>query len=66
MQKGARMKITMFEIEANAEDLRASRSVAETLAMAIGRIADAFCGLDDTIGEPEKSTEENDHDVVLL
>ena len=25
------MKITMFEIEANAEDLRASRSVAETL-----------------------------------
>lgn len=38
------MKITMFEIEANAEDLRASRSVTETLAMAIGRIADVFCG----------------------
>ena len=47
------MKITMFEIEANAEDLRASRSVAETLAMAIGRIADAFCGIGDTIEEVE-------------
>lgn len=54
------MKITMFEIEANAEDLRASRSVAETLAMAIGRIADAFCGIGDTIEEatPEPDEEE--------
>ena len=53
------MKITMFEIEANAEDLRASRSVAETLAMAIGRIADAFCGIGDTI---EKATPEPDEE----
>ena len=45
------MKITMFEIEANAEDLRASRSVAETLAMAIGRIADAFCGIGEAVEE---------------
>lgn len=54
------MKITMFEIEATAEDLRASRSVAETLAMAIGRIADAFCGIGDTIEEatPESDEEE--------
>ena len=54
------MKITMFEIEANTEDLRASRSVAETLAMAIGRIADAFCGIGDTIEEatPEPDEEE--------
>lgn len=56
------MKITMFEIEANAEDLRASRSVAETLSMAIGRIADAFCGIGDTIEEatPEHDEEEED------
>ena len=45
------MKITMFEIEATAEDLKASRSVAETLAMAIGRIADAFCGYGETVEE---------------
>lgn len=45
------MKITMFEIEANAEDLRASRSVAETLAMAIARIADAFCGYGEAVEE---------------
>ena len=53
------MKITMFEIEANAEDLRASRSVAETLAMAIGRIADAFCGYGDAVEEvePEEAEE---------
>jgi hypothetical protein len=50
----------MFDIEANAEDLRASRSVAETLSMAIGRIADAFCGIGDTIKEatPEPDEEE--------
>ena len=54
------MKITMFDIEANAEDLRASRSVAETLTMAIGRIADAFCGIGETIEEatPEPDEEE--------
>ena len=53
------MKITMFEIEANAEDLRASRSVAETLSMAIGRIADAICGYGETVEEvePEEAEE---------
>ena len=56
------MKITMFDIEANAEDLRARRSVAETLALVIGRIADAFCGIGDTIKEatPEPDEEEED------
>ena len=51
------MKITMFEIEANAEDLRASRSVAETLTLAIGRIADVFCGYGETSEEaaPEEA-----------
>lgn len=51
------MKITMFNIEATAEDLKASRSVAETLAMAIGRIADAFCGYGDAVEEaaPEEA-----------
>ena len=55
------MKITMFEIEANAEDLRASRSIAETMAMSISRIADriadAFCGYGETVGEaaPEEA-----------
>ena len=47
------MKITMFEIEENAEDLRASRSIAETMAMGIGRIADriadAICGYGETV-----------------
>ena len=55
------MKITMFEIEANAEDLRASRSVAETMAMGIGRIADriadALYGYGETVEEaaPEEA-----------
>ena len=49
------MKITMFEIEANAEDLRASRSVAETLAMGISRIADR---IEDAIGGYRDTVEE--------
>ena len=51
------MKITMFDIEANAEDLKASRSVAETLSLAIARIADAFCGYGEAVEEaaPEKA-----------
>ena len=54
------MKITMFEIEANAEDLRASRSVAESLAMAIGRIADAFCGYGEAVEEATPEEEGNE------
>lgn len=56
------MKITMFEIEANAEDLRASRSIAETMAMGIGRIADriadAIGGYRETVEEVEPEEEE--------
>ena len=51
------MKITMFEIEATAEDLKASRSVAETMAMGISmiadRIADAIGGYGETVEEVE-------------
>ena len=52
------MKITMFEIEASADDLRASRSVAESLTMAIQRVTDAFCGIGETIGEVEQEEDE--------
>ena len=51
----------MFEIEATADDLRASRSVAETMAMGIGRIADriadAIYGYGETVEEaaPEEA-----------
>lgn len=52
------MKITMFEIEATAEDLKASRSVAETLSMAIERVIDVFCGIGETNGEVEQEEDE--------
>ena len=51
------MKITMFDIEASADDLRASRSVAESLTMAIQRATDAFCGIGETVGEAEQEEE---------
>ena len=54
------MKITMFEIEASADDLRASRGVAESLTMAIQRVTDAFCEIGETIGEVEQEQEETD------
>ena len=52
------MKMTMFEIEASADDLRASRSVAESLTMAIQRVTDAFCGIGETIGAGEQEEDE--------
>ena len=52
------MKITMFDIEASADDLRASRSVAESLTMALQRVTDAFCGIGETIGEVEQEEDE--------
>lgn len=48
------MKMTMFEIEASADDLRASRTVAESLTMALQRVTDAFCGIGETVGEVEQ------------
>lgn len=38
------MKITMTSIEASAEDLRASRTLADTVSVALGRIANAIAG----------------------
>ena len=37
------MKITITEIEATAEDLRANRTLAEAISMAFSRIADTIC-----------------------
>ena len=37
------MKITITEIEATAEDLRASRTLADALSMAFSRIANSIC-----------------------
>ena len=37
------MKITIIEIEATAEDLRASRTVSDALSMAFSRIVDLIC-----------------------
>ena len=51
------MKITMFEIEASAEDLKASRTVADALTMAIQRVTDVFCGFGETVGDAEQEEE---------
>lgn len=45
------MKITIIEIEATAEDLRASRTLADAVTMAFSRIANS-------IGYPKYYTEE--------
>ena len=47
------MKITITEIEATAEDLRASRTLADALSMAFSRIANSIC-------YPKYDTEEED------
>lgn len=47
------MKITITEIEATAEDLRASRTLADAISMAFSRIANAIC-------YPKHDTEEGD------
>lgn len=52
------MKITMFEIEASADDLRASRTVADSLTMALQRITDAFCGIEEAVGEVKQEEDE--------
>lgn len=45
------MKITITEIEATAEDLRASRTLSDAITMAFSRIANS-------IGCPKYDTEE--------
>lgn len=37
------MKITIIEIEATAEDLRASRTLSDAITMAFSRIANSIC-----------------------
>ena len=37
------MKITITEIEATAEDLRASRTLSDAITMAFSRIANTIC-----------------------
>ena len=51
------MKITMFDIEASAEDLKTSRTVADALTMAIQRVTDAFCGFGEVVGDTEQEDE---------
>ena len=56
------MKITITEIEATAEDLRASRTLADALSTAFSRIANSICypKYDDTDGEDE-AEKDNDN-----
>ena len=37
------MKITITEIEATAEDLRANRTLSDAITMAFSRIANSIC-----------------------
>lgn len=37
------MKITITEIEATAEDMRASRTLADSISCAFARIANSIC-----------------------
>ena len=47
------MKITITEIEATAEDLRASRTLSDAITMALSRIANTIC-------YPKYDTDEED------
>lgn len=57
------MKITITEIEATAEDLRASRTLTDAISMAFSRIADTICSpkYDDT-EEADEAEESNETD----
>ena len=55
------MKITITEIEATAEDLRASRTPADAISMAFSRIANSICYPKcDTEKEDEAEDTDND------
>ena len=54
------MKITITEIEATAEDLRASRTLADTLSMAFSRIANSICYPKYDTEEEGEAEEENE------
>ena len=52
------MKITLIEIEATAEDLKASRSVSDAMTMATEKITDVFMRLNDPAEELEEDETE--------
>jgi len=54
------MKITITEIEATAEDLRASRTLADALTMAFSRIAGSICYPKYDTEEDEEAEEDNE------
>ena len=54
------MKITITEIEATAEDLRASRTLADALSTAFSRIANSICYPKYDTEEENESEEGND------
>jgi len=53
------MKITITEIEATAEDLRASRTLSDALSMAFSRIAGSICYPKYDTEEDEEAEEDN-------
>jgi hypothetical protein len=53
------MKITITEIEATAEDLRANRTLADALTMAFSRIANSICYPKYDTEEEEEEEEED-------
>ena len=54
------MKITITEIEATAEDMRASRTLADALSMAFSRIANSICYPKYDTEEEAEAEEENE------
>lgn len=53
------MKIMITEIEATAEDLRASRTLSDALSMAFSRIAGSICYPKYDTEEDEEAEEDN-------
>ena len=54
------MKITIIEIEATAEDLRASRTLSDALSMAFSRIANTICYPKYDTDEEDEAEEDDD------
>jgi len=54
------MKITITEIEATAEDLRASRTLSDALSMAFSRIAGSICYPKYDTEEENEAEEDNE------
>ena len=54
------MKITITEIEATAEDLRANRTLADAISMAFSRIADTICHQKCDAEEDDETEEDDD------